>query len=69
MLAVQVLRRYIPQQPVSALLQEGLTILGRAMAPGELLLYEWYAFKRDAKLFGSLEKAEVQASPESQDAT
>jgi hypothetical protein len=39
------------------------------MAPGELLLYEWYAFKRDAKLFGSLEKAEVQAGPESQDAT
>jgi len=43
--------------------------VGRAMAPGELLLYEWYAFKRDAKLFGSLEKAEVQAGPESQDAT
>jgi len=27
--------------------------------PGELLLYEWYLFKRDATSFGKLERADM----------
>ena len=36
--------------------------------PGEFLLYEWYPFKGDAKLFGKPERAEMQVITEAKEA-
>lgn len=65
-LLVEIIRRYTPAGGLSSLLQAGLTILGWVAfwRPAELLLYEWYPFKRDAKLSGRLERAEVQVIAE-----
>lgn len=62
MLLVQIIIRFQPVRNLSSVLQEGLTILAwvALWRPGEPLLYEWYPFYRDAKLFGKLEHAEVQ---------
>lgn len=61
-LLVEIIKRYTPAGGLSSLIQAGLTILGWVAfwRPAELLLYEWYPFKRDAKIFGRLERAEVQ---------
>jgi hypothetical protein len=62
MLLVEMIKRYIPAGNLVSVIQEGLTILAwvALWRPGELLLYEWRPFKRDAKLFGQLEYAEIQ---------
>lgn len=69
MLLVQIIKRYIPAGNLTSVIQEGLTILAWVAfwRPGELLLYEWYPFKRDAKLFGKLERAEVQVIAEAKE--
>jgi hypothetical protein len=61
MLLVEIIKRYIPAGNLVSVIQEGLTILAwvALWRPGELLLYEWRPFKRDAKLFGRLECAEI----------
>lgn len=66
MLLVQIIIRFQPVRNLSSVLQEGLTILAwvALWRPGEPLLYEWYPFYRDAKLFGKLEHAEVQVIAE-----
>jgi hypothetical protein len=63
MLMVELVKRYMPAGNASAVLQEGLTILGwiALWRPGELLLYEVYPLRRAAKTFSRLEYAEVQA--------
>lgn len=63
---VQIARRYLPAGNPSSVLQEGLTILAwvALWRPGELLLYEWYPFKRDANLFDKLAHAEIQVIQE-----
>jgi hypothetical protein len=65
-LLVEILKRYLPEGHLSSVIQEGLTILAwvALWRPGELLLYEWYPFKRDAILFGKLEVAELQVIAE-----
>lgn len=69
-LLVEILKLYLPTGHLSSIIQEGLTILAwvALWRPGELLLYEWYPFKRDAKLFGKLERAEMQVVAESAEA-
>jgi hypothetical protein len=69
-LIVEIIKRYVPAGNLSSVLQEGLTILAwvALWRPGELLLYEWYPFKRDARLFGRLEHAEIQIVAEAKDA-
>ena len=66
---VQIIKRYIPAGSLVSVLQEGLTILAwvALWRPGELLLYEWYPFKRDAKLFGKLERAKIQIIAEARE--
>ena len=68
-LAVEIIKRYLPAGNLSSVIKEGLTILAwvALWRPGELLLYEWYPFKRDARLFSKLERAEFQIIPEVQD--
>jgi hypothetical protein len=68
-LLVEIIKRNLPQGTLATLLQEGLTILAwvALWRPGELLLYEWRPFKRDAKLFGKLERAEVQVITEAKE--
>ena len=65
-LLVEIIKRYLPAGDLSSAIQEGLTILAwiALWRPGELLLYEWYPFKRDANLFGELECSEVQVIAE-----
>ena len=47
-----------------SVLVEGLTVFAwvALWRPGELLLYEWYPFKRDARLFRKLEESEIRFS-------
>jgi hypothetical protein len=61
-IVVEIIKRYLPAGQLSFIVQERLTILAwvALWRPGELLLYEWYPFKRNAKLFGKLERAEMQ---------
>jgi hypothetical protein len=60
-LVVQLMKRYLPPGPLFSVGIEGLTILAwvALWRPGELLLYERYPFKRDARLFLKLEKSEI----------
>jgi hypothetical protein len=64
MLIVQLMKRYLPPVTAVSVLTEGLTIFAwvALWRPGELLLYEWYPFKRDARLFRKLERCEVRFS-------
>ena len=68
MLLVQLIDRNMPKGHVSSVIQGGLTILAWVILwrPGELLLYEWYPFKRDTKLFCKLEHAEIEIVTASQ---
>ncbi len=61
-LLIQMLKYIIPSGNFSSYFLKGLTILGwvALWRPGELLLYEWYPYKRDAKIYSKLERAEVQ---------
>ena len=65
-LLVQLIDRNMPKGHFSSLIQGGLTILAWVIfwRPGELLLYEWYPFRRDAKLFRKLEQADIQITVE-----
>jgi hypothetical protein len=64
MLMVQLMKRYLPPVTAVFVLTEGLTVFAwvALWRPGELLLYEWYPFKRDARLFRKLERCEVRFS-------
>jgi hypothetical protein len=64
--AVQLLKRYLPAVTAISVITEGLTIFAwvALWRPGELLLYEWYPFTRDARLFRKLEESEIQLSYE-----
>jgi hypothetical protein len=61
MLVVQSMRRYLPVGSFLSVIIEGLTVFAwvALWRPGELLLYEWYPFKRDARLFRKLEESEI----------
>jgi hypothetical protein len=43
-IVVEIIKRYLPAEELSFIVQKGLTILAWAALwrPGELLLYEWY---------------------------
>lgn len=61
-LIVEIMKRYLPTGNLASLVEGGLTILAwvALWRPGELLLYEWYPFHRDAKLFSRLEHAGIE---------
>ena len=54
--------RILPTGGLSAMIRESLVILGwvAMWRPADLLLYEWHQFKRDATLFGRIEKSKFQ---------
>ena len=56
----------IPKGGVAVMIRESLVILGwvAMWRPADLLLYEWYPFKRDATLFGRLAESEVRVVDE-----
>jgi hypothetical protein len=56
------IRRFLPPGNFSSVIQIGLSILAwvALWRPGELLLYEWYPFRRDARIFRKLEQAEIE---------
>ena len=64
MLLIQLMKRYLPMGNLMSVLVEGLTVFAwvALWRPGELLLYEWYPFKRDVRLFRKLEKSEIRYS-------
>ena len=64
MLLVQFMKRYLGAGNLLSLITEGLTVFAwvALWRPGELLLYEWYPFKRDARLFRKLEESEIRFS-------
>ena len=61
-LLVELMKRYLPAGNLFSLIEGGLTILAwiALWRPGELLLYEWYPFQRDARLFSKIERAEIE---------
>jgi hypothetical protein len=61
MFIVQLMKRYLPEGNLASVLTAGLTIFAwvALWRPCELLLYEWYPFKRDARLFRKLEESEI----------
>ena len=58
---VQLVDRLLPVGNFSSLVRNGFIILAwvALWRPGELLLYEWYPYRRDARLFGKLARATV----------
>ena len=64
-LVVELIKRYLPAGNLSSVAQNGLAILAwvALWRPGELLLYEWYPFRRDGQLFSKLERAEMEFIP------
>jgi hypothetical protein len=64
MLIVQLMKRYLPPVTAVSVVTAGLTIFAwvALWRPCELLLYEWYPFKRDARLFRKLEQCEIRFS-------
>lgn len=69
MLAVQLMKRYLPPGNFLSVITEGLTVFAwvALWRPGELLLYDWYPFKRDARLFRKLEQSEIRFSYENKE--
>jgi|ERR1051325_1955179 hypothetical protein len=61
MLLVQTMRRYLPANNLVSVITTGLTVFAwvALWRPGELLLYEWYPFTRDVRLFRKLEQCEI----------
>lgn len=61
-LLVQIMKRYLPPGNLYSLIEGGLTILAwvALWRPAELLLYDWYPFRRAARLFSRLERAGIQ---------
>lgn len=62
LMLVQLMKRFLPAGSVFSAVEGGLTILAwvALWRPGELLLYEWHPFRREARLAGRLEHAEIQ---------
>lgn len=58
---VGIVKRYLPSGNLSTVIEIGLAIMAwvALWRPGELLLYEWYPFRRDARLFRRLEHADL----------
>jgi hypothetical protein len=54
--------RILPKGGLALTIRESLIILGwvALWRPAELLLYEWYPFKRDAVLFHRLEESKIE---------
>ena len=69
MLLVQLMKRYLPMGNLMSVMVEGLTVFAwvALWRPGELLLYDWYPFKRDVRLFRKLEKSEIHFSYDTQE--
>jgi hypothetical protein len=69
MLVVQLIRRYLPVGNFLSVITEGLTVFAwvALWRPGELLLYEWIPFKRDAHLFRKLEQSEIRFTYDNQE--
>jgi hypothetical protein len=61
MFIVQLMKRYLPEGNLASVLTAGLTVFAwvALWRPCELLLYEWYPFKRDARVFRKLEESEI----------
>jgi hypothetical protein len=64
MLVIELMKRFLPPVPVVSVITEGLTVFAwvALWRPGELLLYEWYPIRRDARLFRKLEQSEIRFS-------
>lgn len=58
---VGIVKRYLPSGNLSTVIEIGLAVMAwvALWRPGELLLYEWYPFRRDARLFRRLEHADL----------
>lgn len=58
---VEIMKHSLPAGNLATIVEQGLTVLAwvALWKPGELLLYEWIPFRRDARLFGRLENADV----------
>ena len=69
MLLVQLMKRYLPMGNLMSVMVEGLTVFAwvALWRPGELLLYDWYPFKRDVRLYRKLEKSEIHFSYDTQE--
>jgi len=69
MVIVQLMKRYLPEGNLVSLVTTGLTIFAwvALWRPCELLLYEWYPFKRNARLFRKLEESEIRFSYENKE--
>lgn len=61
-LTVEMMKRFLPAGNLMSVIEGGLTVLAwvALWRPGELLLYEWYPFQRDARLFDRLEKSSIE---------
>jgi|SRR5688572_13503155 len=61
-LLVEAGSRIMPEGRLATIIRESLIILAwvALWRPADLLLYEWFPYKRDAKLFGRLENSKVQ---------
>jgi hypothetical protein len=61
--------RIMPEGGVAMTIRESLIILGwvAMWRPADLLLYEWYPFKRESKLFDKLAKSKVRVVSEAEE--
>jgi hypothetical protein len=59
---VQIVKRYLPAGNFASVIEIGLAILAwvALWRPADVLLYDWYPFRRDARVFNKLERAEIQ---------
>ena len=62
MVLVELMKRYLPSGHLLSVVEGGLQVLAwvALWKPGELLLYEWIPFRRDARLFSALLGAEFE---------
>jgi hypothetical protein len=61
-LLIEGVGHYLSEGTLTTFLQQGLTILAwvALWRPAELLLYEWYPFKRDSRLYQRLQTAIIE---------
>lgn len=59
---VQLMKRYLPAGNLFSVVEGGLEVLAwvALWKPGELLLYDWIPYRRDARLISRLEHAVVE---------
>ncbi len=69
MVIVQLIKRYLPAGNLVSLVTTGLTVFAwvALWRPCELLLYDWYPFKRDARVFRKLEESQIRFSYENKE--